>query len=363
MSVLAGCSLQVGPRLVPAARADYGEAIVRSADEQLLLNLVRLRYRDNPLFLEIGSVVTHFSASAGATAGGNVGTERAVPGSLTLGGSLGYAEEPTVTYSPLQGEDFTVRLLSPLSSTNLVLLSQSGWSVERLLLCCVQRINGLRNAPSAAGPTPDRAPDYADFQRLAHLMRQLQIAGLVEAEPGEDGKGVLLQIGKADAVSDASAGSGGPPGAGPHGEEIREVRRLLGLPPDVETFRIVGARAQRKPDEISLTGRSVLSVLFFLSQAVEVPAADEVAGRVTVTRGAAGERFDWVAATGSLLRVRTAAEAPADAAVRVRYRGAWFYVADSDLNSKTTFSLLSYLFALKAGGRDVKEPLLTLGLQ
>jgi hypothetical protein len=349
LAALCACSAQLGPRALPAAREGYGEAIARSSDEQLLLNLVRLRYRDNPLFLEVGSVVTHFSLTAGATASAGIANGTGTARTLALGGSLGYAEDPTVTYAPLQGEDFAVRLLSPISPTNLVLLSQSGWSVERLMLCCVQRVNGLKNAISAAGPTPDLAPDFADFQRLARLLRQLQIAGLLEVEPAEDGKTLLLRL-------DPTAG-------GPHEEEAREVHRLLGAGPEVVTFRIVSALAKRKPDEVALTGRSLLSVLFYLSQAVEAPAADEAAGRVTVTRGADGRRLDWAAATGGLFRVHSSAGPPADAAVAVRYRGSWFYIADADLNSKTTFSLLSYLFALKAGGRDVKEPVLTLGVQ
>ena len=57
---LCGCA-KMGPGKIPSARINYCEAIVRSANEQLLLNLVRLRYRDVPLFLDLGSVVTQYS--------------------------------------------------------------------------------------------------------------------------------------------------------------------------------------------------------------------------------------------------------------------------------------------------------------
>ena len=49
--------------------------------------------------------------------------------------------------------------------------------------------------------------------------------------------------------------------------------------------------------------------------------------------------------------------------IKVRYRGYWYYVSDMDLSSKTTFSLLTYLYSLKAGSHDLKEPVLTLGIQ
>jgi len=343
--LLTGCAT-VGPRSIPPARFAYGEALARSASEQLLLNLVRLRYRDTPLFLEVGSVVTQYQLSLGAMANGKIDSPAAKE--LALGANATYTEQPTITYAPLQGEDFVARLLSPISPANIVLLSQSGWSIERLLLCCVQKVNGLHNAASASGPTPDYVPDYAGFQRMAHLLRQLQKAGLVEAEMSEDQKIILLHVDH--------------PPAGPLEEADREVRKLLGIEPDVTTLKIVPELRPKDHDEVAVTGRSLLSVLFYLSQAVEAPPRDEQAGRVTVTRNASGERFDWMAATGNLLRIHSSDQPPAAASVQVRYRGSWFWIADDDLDSKTTFSLLTYLFSLKAGSKEMKEPLLTLGV-
>jgi len=345
--LLGGCAT-VGPRSIRPARFAYNEALAHSASEQLLLNLVRLRYRDTPLFLEVGSVVTQYQLSAGAAANGRL-ANRGDSDDLSLGINTAYSEQPTITYAPLQGEDFVARLLSPISPANIVLLSQSGWSIERLLLCCVQKVNGLRNAPAAAGPTPDYVPDYADFQHMAHQLRQLQKAGLVEAEMSEDQKTIILHLDHAP--------------AGPLDEAERDVRKLLGLDSGATTFRVVPELRPKDHDEVAVTGRSLLSVLFFLSQGVESLQRDEQAGKVTITKDAAGKRFDWVEATGKLLRIHAAEQPPAEAAVRVHYRDAWFWIADDDLDSKTTFSLLTYLFSLKAGSKEMKEPLLTLGVR
>lgn len=346
--LLAGCAAQIGPRTIPRARFDYGEALARSWNEQLLLNLVRLRYRDTPQFLDVGSVVTHFTLAAGAGAEATV-DEGGDLAEAAVGANAAYAEEPTITYSPLQGNDFVARLLAPVSPANLVLLSQSGWSIERLLLCCVQKINGLRNATGAAGPTPDYAPPYEEFQRVAKLLRRLQIAGLIEAETDPESQALMITL--AD-------------DPGPLAEEAQQLRKLLGLPEGAVSFPVTSGLRKRKPGEIAIAGRSLLSVLFFLSQAVEVPERHEKEGRVTVTLQADNEtRFDWTLATGGLMRVRTSPTPPADAAVRVRYRGHWFYIADTDLHSKTTFSLLTYLFSLKSGNQEFKEPVLTLGVR
>jgi hypothetical protein len=342
-AALGGCVSHIGPRTVPADRVNYNEAIAQSWSEQLLLNLVRLRYRDNPLFLEPSGVVTHYEVVGKASAAAGANLQR--PGStsvLDLGAGVEYHEAPTVAYSPLSGEDFAVRILSPIPPATILLLSESGWSLSRLFTCCVQQANGLRNAVGAAGPTPDYVPPFEQFQRLAQALRQLQIAGLVDVESDRDGMRLLMRAGEG--------------GAGDR--DAAEVRRLLKLDPTRSSYRIRAGLVQTSPDEIAINARSLLAVMFFLSQSVEVPPADERAGVVTVTERD-GKRFDWSEVTGSVLRIRTSPSTPDGAAVKTRYRNAWFWIADADLTSKTTFTLLTYLFNLQAAGRERRDMLLT----
>lgn len=64
-----GCATHpFGPRAVQPASLGYNEALVRSADRQLLLNIVRLRYRDNPLFLDVSSIVAQYGLDVPASA-------------------------------------------------------------------------------------------------------------------------------------------------------------------------------------------------------------------------------------------------------------------------------------------------------
>jgi len=60
------------------------------------------------------------------------------------------------------------------------------------------------------------------------------------------------------------------------------------------------------------------------------------------------------------MRIASSSMPPDNAYVAVRYRGSWFYVNDSDLTSKSTFSLLMQLFALRAGDVKSAGPVLTL---
>lgn len=349
---LSGCVNRVGPSTIPPARFNYNQSIAQSQDEQLLLNLVRLRYRDTPVFLDVGNVIASYSlrGNAGASVGVNAGGANTTTNSgASVGGE--FTTSPTITYEPLRGRDFTQRLLTPLSPMNLVILSQSGWSIERLLLCCVERINDITNAPSASGPTPSTAPDNSQFRELARLLRGLQQAGRMDFEVNADGTAAQIRM-----LPDPAAGGEQNDAA------LNRVRELLGLSEQTGAFRLSSRRFTREPDEILIAGRSLLGALFFLSHTVDAPPEHRESGLVTVTTGPNGAAFDWSTLTGGLIHISSSREEPPAAFTRVRYRDHWFFIDDADLESKATFNVMSYLFALQAAGEGGASPLLTLGV-
>ena len=64
-----GCA---GPRALRHSRSKYAAAVQVTRNEQLLLNLVRLRYRDTPSFLELGNLATQFSFDESAGIAGTI---------------------------------------------------------------------------------------------------------------------------------------------------------------------------------------------------------------------------------------------------------------------------------------------------
>ena len=348
--LLSACVTRLGPRTIPAARFDYNERIARSQNDQLLLNLVRLRYRDTPVFLDVGTVIAQYTLDArvGVLPRIHVDGTDATELGVDLGGR--YSEQPTITYEPISGAEFTRRLLTPISPSTIILLSQSGWSVERLLMCCVDRMNDVTNAPVASGPTPSRIPDNSQFRKVAGLLRELQISGSLNfmlAQDRETGA-TLVRIDK--------PGSGGP-----RSDLLSSLREILGLDPAEATFRLTTrSGAQRDPDEIVLTGRSVLGALFFLSHNVDPPDPHKLRGLVTVLKGKENEDFNWSTVSGNLLKISSSESPPPEAFVRIRYRDHWFYIDDSDLNSKATFNLLTYLLALQSAGNEGINAVLTV---
>jgi hypothetical protein len=342
---LTGCGFY-GPESVRLTRPDYNVAIQRTNDQELLLNLARLKYRDTPYFMNVEKVVSSLEVNRGLSASGTF--PESGSNTLGLGGSVTFNEKPSIFYSPLEGEKFVRRLMTPMKLDTLLLLTHSGWSVERVFAVTLQEMNGLRNAPTASGPTPDREPDYRDFREAIHLLRSLQIKNSVEIGRVGDAESSTLEL----RFSPAAAGD----------PDAARFRELLGLARDKDRFRVVQGLGAPDDGSIAVTTRSLIASMSYLAQGVEAPASDLGSGRITATVADNGKPFDWQQMLGGLFRVASADSLPETAGTSVRYRDTWFYIDDRDLDSKSTFSLLAQLFALQAGGTPGQGPALSFSI-
>ena len=115
---------------------------------------------------------------------------------------------------------------------------------------------------------------------------------------------------------------------------------------------------------IDLETRSLLQGLFFVSHGVEVPAEHAERGLARVTLDEAGQPFDWRRVTAGFFRVRSSAgtERPSGAHVAIQYKGYWFYVDETDHETKSTFTLLMELARLNLTDKTGTEPVFTLPL-
>ncbi len=345
--LLCGCQSTFGPRALKNTHLAYNQVIANTSYQQMLLNLVRLKYRDAVYFLQVGSVTASFSLGA------SLGLEAELdfdPGGdlMKPNAGMSYSQSPTISYTPLQGEDFLKSVLTPISLEAILVITQSGWSIERVFGICIERINNLTNAPRASGPTPDEPPKYKKFKRMLMLLRQLQLADLIEIGRGSNASsGNLVVLLKPD----------------PNYQNVlNELRSLLGVTQQSNQFRISTNFLDTQEDQWNVRARSISSVLYYLSQNVEVPEKHKEAGLVTVTKTKDGEEFNWdETPAGTMFKVRSSKWLkPSNAFISVPYRGTWFYIADNDLQSKSTFKLLNALFSLQAGQIKDTSPTLTL---
>ena len=343
--IVCGCA-QLGPDLVKAGRNDYNVVLRQTEDEETLLNLVRVRYGDRPMFLDVASVSTSFTWTQGASADGTVTPGGSKPAEVGIQGNLEYSERPTITYTPLGGADFVKSVLTPADLDTLVLLSNGGWSIERLLRIMANRMNGLRNAKRASGPTPSEPPQYARFKRASGLMREMQRRGALDFGYSEIGGKRTPVMSIAREARDW--------------EETRELKGLLGLAPERDTFPLDTEASRPRRNALGIELRSLVGMFFFLAHGVEVPARDQARGRVMVTRYESGEPFDWNDVVGDVFRIRSRSNVPRNAQVAIEYRGSWFYLDDSDLSSKYSLLLVEQLSSLLGGKIEKESPVLTI---
>lgn len=346
VATLAACATNYGARGVAPSGYDYNNAIAQSKDEQLLLNIVRLRYRDTVVFMDIGSVTTQRQYTAGVSAENMLPFNGLKDGSTLLIPNATYSETPTISYAPLKGSEFARNLLSPISADTIVLLANSGWSIERLLTCCVERLGGLSNAPSASGPTPPDLPDNSDFRAAITLLRKIQREERVHIEyAAAEGGGRPETFLVIDALE---------------GRECEHLRSLMSSSGCLMRFRLVERWGELENGELLAKTRTVLGALYTLSHAVDVPAEHERDGLVTTSEERSPRTKDWDDFLSHQFNVKTGQQEPGAAFVKIYYRDHWFWIDDNDLESKTTFNLVSFLLSLQSAESDGVSPLLTL---
>ncbi|HVF63159.1 MAG TPA: hypothetical protein VNE58_04100 [Casimicrobiaceae bacterium] len=347
----AGCSTIAG-NVLKESRDGFNQAAQITNAEQLLRNLVRLRYAQSPYFLEISSVST--SATMAGGLGSGVNTVSTVPGfdfNLTLSPSLSYSQTPSFVFQPLTGEKLGRQLLRPVDLRTLALLRTAGWDLRDILIVLVDSINGIPNAPAATQFAPPSVPDNADFRRVVDLIDQLEDAGLVQLgiEPGvpsPDPRGDIvlsLQIDK------QAAGRA----------EVAELTRRLGLDPKNLTYRLAAAATGGGGQTIVVKPRSVLAAMRYLSKGIEIPQADRAAGNVPQV-SVDGEVVDWTKLMSGIFTVRSSEVPPANAYVSIRHERHWFFIDPADLAAKQSFALLETVFALQGGDVPPITTVLTL---
>ncbi len=342
-----GC-INIGPHVMKHEWLKYNNVISNIRNQQNLLNLVRLRYNDSPTMLAVTNINSQLLLGTEDSGISYALGENAGPLGNRFNFSLfpKYEDKPTITYQPLQGEKFVKNVLEEIPLEVIMLLDNSGWSAERVLRLCVENINGIQNAPSASGPTPDHIPEYKDFFMVAKLIRKLQKQNLANIEYETiDGKRRL-------AFSFAKEALELP--------ETLKLVEMLRLTPNKIDYPLVLNDIDHNPNIVSIRTRSVMGVLYLLSQSVEIPQEHVRKGKVTTTKYADGSPFYWSDLFSNFFQIKSSSEEPTDAFVSIKYRGSWFYIDDTDVESKRTYSLFSQIFAIQAGQISVERPTLTL---
>ncbi|NJM41556.1 MAG: hypothetical protein HC853_12730, partial [Anaerolineae bacterium] len=130
----------IGAGSVTRDRMDYTDAVATSWKEQTLSNIIKLRYADAPVFLDVSSLISQYQLEGVVNANGSIFTGP-TSNSVTLGAAGRYIDRPTVTYTPVQGEKFTRSLLRPIPPAALFQLVQAGYPIDLVFQLTVRAVN------------------------------------------------------------------------------------------------------------------------------------------------------------------------------------------------------------------------------
>ena len=328
-ALLAGC-VSVGPPTIARDRVDYDHAITTSWKRTMLLNMVKLRYGDTPMFLDVSSIINSYTVEGQLSAGASWPSGSGP--TLGTAGAFGhYVDRPTITYSPLLGERFTRSMMTPLQPAVVVSLIQSGWAADTVMNMMVSSANGVYNR--FGGGARARGAD-AQWATITQAMRRIQASAAVGMRVQSD-KGhelTVLVLHRNDETPEIT-------------RDMRTLRGALGIATDAKEIRVVYGSVPKGDDELALVTRSMLEILIDIASAIDVPPDDVAQGVVPPV-----PRCESDAATGFRPLVRIAsgpsAPAPARAFVSVEYHGHWFWIDERDYASKGVFSFVMMIFSL-----------------
>jgi hypothetical protein len=346
--LLTACA-SIGPGSMNRDRQDYAEAIAGSWKEQMLLNIVKLRYADAPMFLEVSSIISSYqlqsqvSLMATVSSGLTPNLPDTVGRGISLGGAGIYTDKPTISYTPLQGEKFTRSLLRPIAPAALFQLIGAGYPADIMFQLTTRAINGVYNRSDRAMGNRDADPE---FHQVLDALRRLQLSEAIgfrlEKRGPEESSLITFHCKKLTPAVE---------------QDSRFLRTTLGLRPDARELALTFGAVPRNDQEVALLTRSALEILLELGARVEAPASDVQSGSTYPTLPSspnAGLRDQ------PLVAIHSATEPPADAFVAVHYHQHWFWIDNRDFRSKSIFSFLLIVMSLAETGVAPQAPVITV---
>ena len=333
-----------GPKAITRGRQAYTEAMAVTNDQQILGFIVRLRYAQAGGLLGVTSITANFNVSANASANLPAGQKESYAQNLVpLGLGFAYEENPTISYTPIQGDKYLRRLLSPIPLDVAVLFQNTSYPLGEVMTTLIRSINGLKNPDFLTAPSVRPDPRFA---RVVELLDELQAAGhldWVQAEK-QPGRFALALIGYAPDYTD----------------QVRELSGLLGFPASKNPTAdlVIPVRAGLgggHSGELALRTRSVYDLMRVAAAAIDVPEQHLASGTA--------ERFPPAGPVGADIRIGRSKERPANAAVAVAHQGWWFYVDNTDPSSKHFFRLIELLMSshiADVSDRQQLAPVITL---
>ncbi|MCG6947312.1 MAG: hypothetical protein LJE93_00125 [Acidobacteria bacterium] len=334
----AGCT-SFGPEVVERDNFDYADAMREAWKEQMLFNMVGLRYAEPPQFLRVTSVINQYSIDGRLTAA-SPPYSGSGPAAPPLSATAGYADRPTITYAPMTGADFTRSVMTPIPPSTVMSMIQAGWRAETVLRLGVRAINGVYAADLVGRPS-----SRAEYYEMVLLMQKLQTSGNLAFRVRKTASGdVTLLIVRSPATEELEL-------------TMARLGEILGLDPKLNEYRLVFGHQSSGGNEVAVLSKSILEMLLDLSMWIDVPPEHVESGRTTPSPETTLEEdlgFE------RMITVHSSSEKPDEAYTMVEYHNRWFWIDETDFASKKTLAFMQLLFSLAESGASAEVPTVTV---
>lgn len=358
----------MGSKNLVSSHTAYNDAVQLTVTREVLANLVRSRYADPMQFIMVSAINAQFSVSGGASAGvGGIG-QAGTAGEVDA--SIGYSDSPTITFVPLSDAGFYKSVMNPLAVEEAIGFGLQYRSTR--LDQDMQKLSLRLSFGSINGANDFDAGKYNDLyiRRVDAVVRLRQLGAIYRQMPEWDFDTTSIPREKVTAEDMVNAFHRGMNFVEENdGKDLRLARYRLVLAlvlPDPDDPQVVAALeeigvipgrstyvfrpplhlapGENDPYAIRVTPRSMLDVVSLASRVVDVPA--EHANIVPTI-----EPWPGATDTASKVRIRSSRERP-DVPYRIRHRGYWFYVDDTDLRSKMFLEVMVAAFTSKVGSME-----------
>jgi hypothetical protein len=232
--------------------------------------------------------------------------------------------------------------MTPILPSTVLFVLQAGYPADLIMSIALDSLNGIRNeSRREMGHAAD-----SNFSRLVQLIRDLELAEAVQVsiehpKNGSETSFITFANSRNPQAKAASA----------------EVKSLLGLRPGLERIPVYYGGYSGRDDEISMMTRSMLQVMLELAAIIQVPQLEDSESKVTpgLVEGQVNS-----SQTPPLLNILSGSNAPTDSSIAVQYNGRWFWIADTDIRSKSVFAGVMLLFNISNIGVKGLGPIVTI---
>jgi hypothetical protein len=337
---LAGCAT-VGPEIIRNGRPAYNDAILQTNDEQLLQNIVRLRFGDSLGFLTVSSVTANVSVTASGSVQAGFGSASNYAGNLVpFTGTVSTEQNPTISYQPVSGDRVLRQLMNETPLDIAILLINAAHNHKEAWQAIVRRVNNLRNPDFIDPPVLVSDPRFDEVITLASVLQRRGSLYWVRLAGAQTGYAIVLHT-----YSPTST------------REARRFLELLNVSQPVREGDDVVVPVQLSagtptPGAIAIETRSLFNLMQLAAARIDLP-EDMAAASVRYAHPGPGAR-------GIHIHSATTRPAPALTRVAVEFRGHWYYINQSDEDSKHWFTMLQLLASAQVPDTSVVGPMLTI---